>query len=78
MTAPTGCAHCDPTTRRLYVNGVPECTGCGKPCRDRFCNHVCEVKYWTELRWLHAFALSVAPRPEWWLRVPAGVLGVFR
>jgi hypothetical protein len=38
MTPPTvGSVHLDRTTGRLLVDGVPVCTGCGRPSDTRFC-----------------------------------------
>jgi hypothetical protein len=67
MTPPVGSVHLDQATGRLVVDGVPVCTGCGRPSDTRFCCHVCEVKRSAELRLLRMRLLPIllwAQMPE--------------
>jgi hypothetical protein len=62
-----GNIHLDKATGRLLIDGVPVCTGCGRPCDTRFCCDVCEVKRSAELRLLRIHLLPIllwAQMPE--------------
>lgn len=60
MTLPTvGSVHLDAATHRLLVDGVPVCTGCGRPSESRFHGHVCEVKHSAEMRLLRGRLLPI-------------------
>lgn len=61
-----GSIHQDRATHRLLADGVPVCTGCGRPSEFRFCGHVCEVKHSAEMRLLRDRLLPIMS----WARMP--------
>jgi len=69
-----GAIHLDQVTHRLLVDGVPACTGCGRPCDARFCGHVCEVKRSAELRLIRRQLLPILS----WAGLPARARAISR